>query len=143
MSTKITKNDVKGSLEGAVIFWMHRVDRQCRSEVLSRFRSRGYPLSAIQWEVLSMLWQRDGVIQSLLAEARFTSLPPMPIVTAAASRVFQRDRPRSPAGPTTPSPNFLQCATRWNWSTAEPPTPPSSPTPSPPNANAGGNAWSA
>lgn len=72
MSTKARKKDARGSLEGAIIFWMHRVDRKCRNEVLSRFRSRGYPLSAIQWEVLTMLWQQDGAIQTVLAEATGT-----------------------------------------------------------------------
>lgn len=73
MSTKnSTGSDRFGGLQGASLFWIHRVNQAVRQRVLSRFRARGHVLSAPQWEILSLLWQRDGMTQTMLAEASAT-----------------------------------------------------------------------
>jgi DNA-binding MarR family transcriptional regulator len=73
MSTKDTPgSDRFGGLQGAALFWIHRVDQAVRQRILSRFRARGHVLSAPQWEILSLLWQRDGMTQTMLAEASGT-----------------------------------------------------------------------
>lgn len=70
MSTKdATGSDRFGGLRGAALFWIHRVDQAVRQQVLAGFRARGHSLSAPQWEIMSVLWQRDGMTQTMLAEA--------------------------------------------------------------------------
>lgn len=72
MSTKKLKEDPRASPQGAALFWIHRVDQACRQRILNQFRRRGHPLSAAQWEIMSLLWRGDGVNQSMLADATGT-----------------------------------------------------------------------
>ena len=70
MSTKKTKTkDRFGGLKGAVLFWIHRVDQATRQEILNEFRRGGHQLTAPQWDVMTVLWQRDGITQTELATA--------------------------------------------------------------------------
>lgn len=66
-STEEVSHDPRRSLEGTVLFWLHRADHAVRGEVLRQFRSRGRDLGTAQWEVLARLWQRDGASQTALA----------------------------------------------------------------------------
>jgi DNA-binding MarR family transcriptional regulator len=73
MSTKNgLSRDRFGGLQGAALFWIHRVDQAVRQQILAGFRARGQTLSAPQWEIMSLLWQRDGLTQTMLSEATGT-----------------------------------------------------------------------
>lgn len=61
--------DPRGSVEGAVFFWLEQAQQAVRAEILQRFRERGVAISHAQWDVLARLWRKDGITQSALAEA--------------------------------------------------------------------------
>ena len=70
MSTNsVSENDRFGGLRGASLFWIQRIDQAVRQQILAGFKARGVSISAPQWEILSVLWQRDGLTQTKLAAA--------------------------------------------------------------------------
>ena len=70
MSTKSASTENRfGGLQGATLFWIQRIDQAVRHKILAGFRSRGHSISGPQWEILSILWQRDGLTQTKLAAA--------------------------------------------------------------------------
>jgi DNA-binding MarR family transcriptional regulator len=64
-------------LDNAIGYWVHRVYQASRNELYRTFREHGLEITPEQWAILLALWERDGRIQSELAEATFRDAPTM------------------------------------------------------------------
>mgnify|MGYP001031189631 CR=1 FL=1 len=57
------------SLPAATMFWVQQCHQRLRTAILQEFREQEITLSAAQWDLLSVLWQRDGLSQTELADS--------------------------------------------------------------------------
>ncbi len=54
--------------EKVILFWVNRLSFMSRKELQSRFAGLGENIGGEEWAVLLMLWQRDGLLPSEIAE---------------------------------------------------------------------------
>lgn len=54
--------------EKVILFWVNRLSFMSRKELQSRFADLGENIGGEEWAVLLMLWQRDGLLPSEIAE---------------------------------------------------------------------------
>lgn len=52
-----------------LLFWVNRLSFLSRKEIQKRFAAAGVPIAAEEWAALLMLWQKDGLAPSKIAEA--------------------------------------------------------------------------
>ncbi|MBV1868886.1 MAG: MarR family transcriptional regulator [Marinosulfonomonas sp.] len=55
--------------EEILLFWVNRLSFLSRREIQSRFAAAGEPIAAEEWAALLMLWQKDGLAPSEIADA--------------------------------------------------------------------------
>lgn len=51
------------------LFWVNRLSFLSRKELQKRFAAVGEPIAAEEWAALLMLWQKDGLAPSEIADA--------------------------------------------------------------------------
>lgn len=80
-----------------MVFWLQQANHRLRQNVLAALREQSIELSAAQWDVLWILWQRDGLSQTALAEATHRDKAGMTrlIDGLAALGLAERRRPGS------------------------------------------------
>ncbi|MBV1903080.1 MAG: MarR family transcriptional regulator [Marinosulfonomonas sp.] len=52
-----------------LLFWVNRLSFLSRKELQKRFAVAGEPIAAEEWAALLMLWQKDGLAPSEIADA--------------------------------------------------------------------------
>jgi DNA-binding MarR family transcriptional regulator len=60
---------VNFDFDRVILFWVNRLSFMSRKELQNRFAGLGEKIGGEEWAVLLMLWQRDGLLPSEIAEA--------------------------------------------------------------------------
>ncbi len=55
--------------EEIMLFWVNRLSFLSRREIQARFAAAGEPIAAEEWAALLMLWRKDGLSPSEIADA--------------------------------------------------------------------------
>lgn len=64
----INETPPRTTTDAATMFWLQQSHQRLRLAILQAFREQDLALSAAQWDLLSALWQRDGLSQTDLAQ---------------------------------------------------------------------------